>query len=35
MDWAKIKEILAVIVEYFKEVFKYFGYLPKDEEVTE
>lgn len=26
MDWAKIKEILAVIVEYFKAVFAEFGY---------
>lgn len=32
MDWAKVKEILAVLVEYFKEVFAFFGYkLPEEE----
>lgn len=31
MDWAKIKEILALVVAYFKEVFEYFGYkLPEE-----
>lgn len=30
MDWDKIKEILAVIVAYFKEVFAYW-YPAEDE----
>ena len=32
MDWNKIKDILAVLVEYFKEVFKYFKIIPADAE---
>ena len=32
MDWEKIKDILALIVAYFKEVFAFFGYeLPEEE----
>ena len=30
--WEDIKAVLMVLVEYFKEVFKYFGYIPKDAE---
>ena len=27
MDWAKIKEVLTVLVDYFKAVFAHFGYV--------
>lgn len=30
MDWAQIKEVLALVVAYFKDVFKYFKILPED-----
>lgn len=30
MDWDKIKQVLAVLVDYFKKVFEYF--YPQDAE---
>ena len=30
MDWSKIKEVLKLIVAYFKDVFEYFEIIPKE-----
>ena len=30
MDWSKIKEVLKLIVAYFKDVFEYFGIIRKE-----
>lgn len=35
MDWEIVKAILTEIFNYFKAVFQYFGYIPKDEEVVD
>lgn len=35
MDWELVKNILAEIVAYFKKVFEFFGYLPKEEATPE
>ncbi len=31
MDWAKVKEILTLVFEYFKGVFEYFEIIPAEE----
>ena len=31
MDWAKVKEILTLVYNYFMDVFKYFGVIPAED----
>ena len=31
-NWDTIKAVLTELVAYFKKVFQYFGYIPKEEE---
>jgi len=33
MDWAKVKEILTLVFNYFIDVFKYFEIIPEDFEI--